>query len=58
MSEPVVGDRGLTWNQLREVPESRQVIAKRLSSEMDAAHQRDDYYNRERLRRRLTSMLP
>ncbi len=56
MSE-AVGDRGLTWDQLRMVREDRQWMAKRMSGEMDGAHKRGDVINRESLRRRLQAMI-
>ena len=55
MSE--VGDRGLTWDQLKTVAVNRQAAAKRMSGEMDGAHKRGDLINRESLRRRLSAML-
>ena len=56
MSE-LVGDRGLTWDQLRMVVEDRQWIAKRMSGEMDRANKRGDLPARESLRRRLSAMI-
>ncbi len=55
MSE--VGDRGLTWDQLKTVAEFRQAAAKRMSGEMDRAHNRGDRIKRESLRRRLSAMI-
>lgn len=57
MSEPLIGDRGMTWDQLKTVQVDRQWIAKRLSGQMDGHHQRGNILEREQLRRRLTSML-
>lgn len=57
MSEPLIGDLGMTWDQLRTVIEDRQWIAKRLSGEMAGHHKRGNILEREQLRRRLTSML-
>ena len=57
MSEPVVGDRGLTWDQLRLVAMDRQWMAKRMSGEMDGHHKRGNILERESLRRRLTAMI-
>lgn len=56
MSE-AVGDRGLTWDQLRMVDPARQIVAKRMSSEMDGANKRGDVISRESLRRRLSAMI-
>ncbi len=39
------------------VAEDRQLLAKRLSGEMDGAHKRGDVINRESLRRRLSAMI-
>jgi hypothetical protein len=57
VSEPLIGDLGMTWDQLRTVIEDRQWIAKRLSGEMAGHHKRGNILEREQLRRRLTSML-
>ena len=57
MSEPLIGDRGMSWDQLKTVQEDRQWIAKRLSGQMDAHHKSGNILEREQLRRRLTSML-
>jgi len=52
-----VGDRGLTWDQLRKVAIVRQAVAKRMSGEMDRANTAGDVIVRESLRRRLQAML-
>ena len=57
MSAKQVGDRGLTWDQLRKVAIVRQVVAKRMSGEMDRANTAGDVITRESLRRRLQAML-
>ena len=57
MSVPLVGDRGLTWDQLRMVADDRQWMAKRMSGEMDRHHKKGNILERESLRRRLTAMI-
>ncbi len=57
MSAKQVGDRGLTWDQLKTVAIARQPVAKMLSGHMDSANTRGDVITRESLRRRLQAMI-
>ncbi len=54
---PAVPDTGLSWDQLRTLPDQEQVKAVKLSREMYAANKADDYLVRESARRRLVELL-
>lgn len=57
MSASVVGDKGLTWDQLRTLPARDQPKAAALSKEMYAFHNDNNILQRESCRRRLVSMV-
>lgn len=57
MSKPAVADTGLSWDQVRALPEDLQSKATQLSREMYAHNKSDNYLQRESIRRRLTDML-
>ena len=57
MSNPRVADTGLSWDQVRLLPEDEQSKATKLSREMYAHNKADNYLQRESVRRRLVDML-
>lgn len=57
MSNPTVADTGLSWDQIRGLPDPEMSKAVQLSREMYAANKSDNFLVRESIRRRLVGIL-
>ncbi len=57
MSKSAVADTGLSWDQVRTLPDPEQSKAVQLSREMYAANKAENFLVRESLRRRLVGIL-